>query len=72
LSANPVKPTFSDLTMDSPWFKGVEGCVETKLINPKDERLFAEGKFKPGSGVKRECVAVVLYWLLKYQSRNGG
>ena len=72
LSANPVKPTFSDLTKDSPWFKGVEGCVEAKLINPKDERLFADGKFKPGSGVKRECVAVVLYWLLKYQSRNGG
>lgn len=72
LSACPSIPTFPDLTEDSPWYKGVEGCVKAKLINPKDERLFSGGLFKQGSGVKRECVAIVLYWLMKYQSRKRG
>ncbi|MEZ4812928.1 MAG: S-layer homology domain-containing protein [Caldisericia bacterium] len=68
----PTTPTFSDLDNKNPWYGGVEGCVKAKILNPEDARLFEGGSFNPGSGVKREEVAIILYWLLKYRARNGG
>ncbi len=71
LSHNPALPTFPDLRSDSPWYKGVEGCVKAKIINPKDKRVFVAGNLNPGSGIKREQVAVILYWVMKHRARNG-
>ncbi len=61
---------FLDVPQNSPYFKGINMATNAKIIDPKDARVFAGGKFGQGQTVKRSQAAIVLYNVLLYRARG--
>ena len=64
------KPAFTDVPSTNYYYTAIQTMTALGIINPKDARVFANGKFGLDGGVKREQAAVILYNLLLYRAKG--